>query len=648
MNTRTDHPTHIAIAAGAMLGGGNLLLALSLGLDEVALIKLDLALAVVLLFILAGRLNAQKKTRRRRALTSRVPRPDFRRKPRRVRWPWQRSRNPPRQPVPHQLKGGLPMSSHGSYAPTPDVDGLVRRFLTVNAIGGTVQSRRGPFTMTCRIMLSDPMQVKKLLGLGPELSQALAAPTRIYQARSGVIAEVELPTTLHHTPPALTLGEWSRGSAIAVGLNNQMRVVTVTLEQHGSFYYIGSPGSGKTQAMMSFVYCVLRANPNVTFLVCASQAKLRKDWWPFANARGCLGLIGDYREMERAIGWAVGQMHAGLRRKLLVVIDDLTALTERIDVQSALDQMALEGRDINCHLLIGTHDAGSATTSGVKKGRSGMTFKVMYGTGDNQADARSAGRGAKVLGLEQLSGRPGDAILVERTATRRLATPWLNPQDVLALPQQEGQPRPWNEPAPRSAPAAPPLRTADASAPPPQPIRRSAPVPQGIRSVVGVSDADVDDTQTFSTHSMDSAEDADSYGTADRESWREAMIRRLPDAFPIRPARPLQPDEAELVLFLEEEGFSQNELCWVVFTDRSKPVKNAGSGPRRTYIKDALAEARQMDDPADAAEASTTDNRTPSPAFTLDIDEIDLSTPEGRALFKQLQESGTRITILDD
>ena len=645
MKTRINQESHIAIASGITLSGGNLLLALSLGLDEVALIKLDLTLAVVLLFILANRLNTQKKTGRR-VLTSRVPKPAgalwARKKPRRVRWPWKRAKNPPQHPTPQQQKGGPPMPVHGQFAPTPDIDGLVRRFLTVNAIGGTVQSRRGPFTMTCRVMLSDPMQVKKLLGLGPELSQALAAPTRIYQARSGVIAEVELPATLHHTPPALTLGEWSRGSQIAVGLSNQMRVVTATLEQHGSFYYIGSPGSGKTQAMMSFVYCALRANPGVTFLVCAAQAKLTKDWWPFANTRGCLGLIGDYREMERAMGWAVQQMHRGLRRKLLVVIDDLTALTERIEVQSALDQMALEGRDINCHLLIGTHDAGSATTSGVKKGRSGMTFKVLYGTGDNQADARSAGRGAKSLGLEQLSGQPGDAILVERTTTRRLATPWLNPQDVLALPQQEGQPRPWGRPSP---PSAPPVRSGDASSPIPQPIRSSAAVPQGIRSARGVSDADGDDTRM---HSTPRTSGADACGTTDREAWRERIIRRLPDAFPIRPARPLQPDEAELVRFLEEEGFSQNELCWVVFTDRSKPVKNAGSGPRRDYIRDALATARQTDEPVSTAAAGRAANRSPSPVLAPEMDEIDLSTPEGRAVFKQLQESGTRITILDD
>ena len=247
MKTRIGQESHIAIACGVTLGGGNLLLALSLGLDEVALIKLDLALAVVLLFILAGRLNAHKK-KGRRALTSNLPKPDFRKKPRRVRWPWDRSEGKQPHPFPQQRKGGLPMPLQGQFAPTPDIDGLVRRFLTVNAIGGTVQSRRGPFTMTCRVMLSNPMQVKKLLGLGPELSQALAAPTRIYQARSGVIVEVELPASLHHTPPALMLGEWSRGSQIAVGLSNQMRVVTVTLEQHGSFYYIGSPGSGKTQA----------------------------------------------------------------------------------------------------------------------------------------------------------------------------------------------------------------------------------------------------------------------------------------------------------------------------------------------------------------------------------------------------------------
>ena len=169
MKTRIGQESQIAIACGVTLGGGNLLLALSLGLDEVALIKLDLALAVVLLFILAGRLNAHKK-KGRRALTSRVPKPDFRRKPRRARWPWNRTKGQQQQPFPQQQKGGPYMPVQGQFAPAPDIDGLVRRFLTINAIGGTVQSRRGPFTMTCRVMLSDPMQVKKLLGLGPELS----------------------------------------------------------------------------------------------------------------------------------------------------------------------------------------------------------------------------------------------------------------------------------------------------------------------------------------------------------------------------------------------------------------------------------------------------------------------------------------------
>ena len=103
-------------------------------------------------------------------------------------------------------------------------------------------------------------------------------------------------------------------------------------------------------------------------------------------------------------------------------------------------------------------------------------------------------------------------------------------------------------------------------------------------------------------------------------------------------------DEAELVLYLQEEGFSQNELCWAVFTDCTKPVKNAGSGARREYIKDALALAggEAPDD-----DQSAPHDETPS-ALPADLDEIDLSTSEGRALFEQLQKSGTRFTILDD
>lgn len=517
----------------------------------------------------------------------------------------------------------------------------LHQFLTVNSIGGTVQERRGPFTMTCRVMLSNPMDSKKLLGMSTELGQHMNAPTRIYAGRAGLIAEIELPKGSRITPPAIKLGEYCRGSSIAVGLSNQFGIKSTVLEEHGSFYWIGSPGSGKSQAMMSFLYCVLRSIPSAHFLVCASFAKIQKDWQVFGQARGCLGLVSDCGEMETAIQWSVDQMHAGLHQKLIVVIDDLTALTERIDVQSELDQIALEGRDINCHLMVGTHDAGSKSTAGVKKGRSGMTFKVMYGTGDHQSDARSAGRGAKDIGLTHLSGAPGDAILVERSKTMRLATPWLNSQDALALPQQHGEPpRPWVRTADRSA---------GRSAVDPHP---SAAVPQqngqirrdfrrsvGDRECVDVRSAPATSAETHTqTYTADH--------TADWEVQRMEIIRRLPDAFPIRPARPLQEDEAELVLFLEEEGFSQNELCWSVFTDLSKSVKNAGSKVRRGHIKDALALARGESSPVDDGDEEPA---PPSDGPTLsNIDQIDLSTEEGRALFEEMQRSGMRMTIIED
>ncbi|MCE7980325.1 MAG: hypothetical protein DYG89_03975 [Caldilinea sp. CFX5] len=395
-------------------------------------------------------------------------------------------------------------------------------------------AQRGPFTLHCTLRLTaDPVGgLRKLLALGPSLRMVLQTNVRVIQMDQGVIIEAELPPSAHITPNAAKLLKATRWPQIAIGIDQHMRPITINPELHGALYWVAPPRAGKTQSMRSTLYLMRHTAPDLRFLILAIPSKIREDWGCFAGVSGCLGLVGDYVEMEQALAWVVAAMESGRRAgKTIIVVDDLTMLMLHAPgISTAIDSLALTGPGLGYHLMVGTHGAGSITTTGGRMVNFAMTCKILFKPADNNTGARSSGRRNRETGLAQLSGAPGDAILDENGRITRLATARVADLDILALPAADKPAlHPWRH---ESQPASPPptRRPPSPIAPPPAPQR------------------DARDTVT-----------------------RDALLAQVPTGmFPIKPVRDLDAEEANWLRTLHASGlFTDSGLTMLVYGDRN-------------------------------------------------------------------------------
>ena len=306
----------------------------------------------------------------------------------------------------------------------------------------------GPQVVTFRLRLlrPSPAALRKLQALGPAIAQAAQVDqVRITDTARGVL--VELPSPAPKTPPAALLAQATKGLAVAVGLDQWRRPIVADLDVFPNLAFIGPPGRGKTQAMKSTLFALASRNPARRLCYVVASQK-RSDWQAFEPATGCIAVVSDPAEVGDAFAWAAGELLQERARDgvdspaIIFVIDDLVALLQRApDIVGPLGELASMGRGLRLFLMIGTQQAGSRSGMASTLVDDNVACRVVYKASSATAGARAAGAGG--LGLDQLSGRRGDALFVA-DRVERIATGFADDRLIAQLPAADWGPKPWS------------------------------------------------------------------------------------------------------------------------------------------------------------------------------------------------------------
>lgn len=474
----------------------------------------------------------------------------------------------------------------------------------------------GPQVVTFRLRLlrPSPAALRKLQALGPAIAQAAQVDgVRITDTAKGVL--VELPSPSPKTPPAALLAQATKGLAVAVGLDQWRRPVAADLDLYPNLAFVGPPGRGKTQAMKSSLFALASRNParDLCYVVASQKAA---DWRAFEPAAGCIAVVSDPAEAEAALEWGAGELLQGRAKEgvrspaILFVLDDLVALLQRAPgIVGPLSELATLGRSSRLFLMIGTHQAGSRSGMASTLVDDNVACRVVYRASTSTAGARAAGVGG--LGLDQLSGRRGDALFVADDQVKRIATGFADDRLILQLPAADWGAKPW---AGRSA-----TRSGDRS-------NRAIERPRtGQNDQNGAVLPLVDPAEALDAGNVEGGrlERGETERTTERATL-DALADRILAGEKLPGNRPPTAEEAAALRDLFARLGSREKVY--------KAAWGFKNGKVSTWLNEVLSEAivepvLPLEDDQVAAVATAGDR-------------LDLASPEGRRAFEQLQRVG--------
>lgn len=475
---------------------------------------------------------------------------------------------------------------------------------------GLVKVVQGPLTITFLVRMIRPSKqgLQKLLGLGPAIAQALQAESvRITDSAQGVL--IELPSPLPRTPNAIHLVQHTKGLQVPMGTDQWRRPITVDLHDHGAVFWIGPSRRGKTQAMKSALYCLLASNPNLQFLVLVPLRK-RTDWESFTQVAGCVGIACTPDEVSLALEWMQGLLNSEkpITGQYLIFVDDLINLQRTSgDLSEYLEELASMGAGLGFHLLVGTQAAGSKATSGGSAVEANVSARIIYKPSTSQQGARSAGQGG--LDTSALTSAKGDALLLEHGFATRIATPWIDDQDIVQLPAGQLL-EPWLDMAVDTSPTYPEQDI--------RPTSSHIHSPQNISRNIRIYPSSHTPRSTAANPTATSVAGDGSGGYAGYKV-----------EFPIGNARPLTEAEQDAVRHL-----ARDEQFWHRGNVSIRRITVHVYGSRNPQREEWIKQSLEAD--SDAVEFDNCEVR----AASLDSNEIDLETEAGRQQWSQLLQSG--------
>lgn len=345
----------------------------------------------------------------------------------------------------------------------------------------------GPATETWILSLTRDVShgLKELRKLDKSLAHIMKVEgVRVAEAPDGVHIEITKPAHMRLTPNGFKLAsKASDGQRTAVGLDIYGQPVFLRVVDHGAIAFLGAPGRGKTQAMKAFLYSQLINVREARFMVIALAKKIQDDWEVFRSVPGCLGLVSHPDEMEAALGWAVHDMsERSVAHPTYVVVDDVTALDMK-SLGGLMGDIAVAGRAIGYHLILGSHFGGAKEALGGQKVDGSTTARICFGVADKRLGAATTGLRDEESGLSGLSKAPGDAIFVEHQEPKRIATAWIDDNAIRAISTTWQPPAPWptttTAPQPKPVASQPQTVAATAPQPPATATNRSQPSLEG-------------------------------------------------------------------------------------------------------------------------------------------------------------------------
>lgn len=287
----------------------------------------------------------------------------------------------------------------------------------------------GALTVTFRLRLKELSRANldRLMKMENLIGQALRVDSARMMMRAGWIdCEVSSPISMPVPMSILTAG--TSGTTVAVGMDSSMRPAVVDVKQHGLIAAIAPSRRGKTSALRSMLYLMKRADPNLNVVIVAFKTE---DWQSFGDAAS---LIFEPAELKKFQPWLLSMMYGRARKpakdRWVVVFDDLAnLLTTNSELQGSILQISSLGAGTGITTIVSTQFTGK--DSGGVALTANATARLLFKPSSNTQGARDGGMAD--LGLDQLSDKKGDALLVVGGDVTRVATPIIADQLIEQL-----------------------------------------------------------------------------------------------------------------------------------------------------------------------------------------------------------------------
>lgn len=293
---------------------------------------------------------------------------------------------------------------------------------------------QGPLHLTFSVFIQDLAQsLAKFEKLKDLLMMELGVDSIRFQ-RNKRLYDIQIPSPDPMTPTGKELAlatmervenEDNRTLEIAVGLNEKSEPMFINPRANGAILWIGPSRRGKTQSMRSTLLGLLYAyRERVRFcVICQPAPRKIEDWSELDKCIASLGLITDPDEYAPTVAWFAEQAVSKTNDLIyILIIDDLSAVATP-EMDQHLKKIATVGAGTGVHLWAGTHSAGKDATGSTFVDKNAST-RIVYKPTNKAQGSRDSGQPG--LDLDQLSGTPGDALLVVDGFAERIATGWFD------------------------------------------------------------------------------------------------------------------------------------------------------------------------------------------------------------------------------
>lgn len=298
---------------------------------------------------------------------------------------------------------------------------------------------QSPSVITYKVQIEpDKAKVEKMRNLGTTFEQGLGvAPIRVYPATGYFV--VELPSPNPVSPHAEMLVDHINYPTICIGYDTDVQPVTFDLSRYPSMLFVAPPRSGKTSAMRSLIYALLKKmnskEEKISVIICAEKLQY---WRAFIGKRGIVGVYSDFQEMTDILN--IVSLSLSKKAKvgdvfdppLFIVVDDLLrVLAQAPKLGTVIGEIASTGGSANVVIGLITQSSGSNLGTGGIKVEDNIATRIVYRTTSAASAARSTGSDSS--GVEELSGKQGDAMLIQSATKARITTAHVEDLDISKL-----------------------------------------------------------------------------------------------------------------------------------------------------------------------------------------------------------------------
>lgn len=301
-------------------------------------------------------------------------------------------------------------------------------------IGATVvRVKQGPMTITYQLQLDSAsrQQVAAVKNLGETIAQeARQGPVRVALNPEGV--SVEFPSPQPMTPSPAILAQYSRGANVVIGMDRFDEPVSLNLVKTPNTLFVGPPLHGKTSAMRSILYQVIKGG-GVEYVIIAERMV---SWKVFTRLQGCIGVFGTAKLGQEMLLQLEAQMEAHATAgtkffpRVILVLDDLMSLLKACpDLKNNIQRLASAGGQVGIMILMGTQSAGSRDGAGGMIIEDLFISRVIYRMAGASAAFRASGVGESDIDL--LTDNPGDALFMRGNEKVRVATAYVTDDELI-------------------------------------------------------------------------------------------------------------------------------------------------------------------------------------------------------------------------